>query len=81
MSDVDNKDNLELHPWLKNFDKKQGNEKIDILKERVKELDNLVGTASVIIICIVLMCVCMMALIVGQAALDFVGIAKSSLRM
>lgn len=51
MSKPDTKDDLELHPWLKGFDKKHGNEKIDILKERVKALDNLVGTSSVLILC------------------------------
>jgi len=56
------------HPWLNGFEKKHGNEKIDILKERIKELDNLVGTASVIIVC---QSIIIVAIIVGM----FIGSA------
>ena len=51
------------HPWLNGFEKKHGNEKIDILKEKIKELVDLVGTASVIIVC---QSILIVAIIVGM---------------
>lgn len=64
----DAKDDLELHPWLKGFEKKSESDKIDILKERIKELDNLLGTASVLIICLAFfIVVVIIALFAGSA--------------
>jgi hypothetical protein len=69
---------LTLHPWVKNFEKKKMEEKIDVLKDRVKELDNLVGTSSVLIICMMLLCIFVLAIAV-IASSDVVGMLKSRL--
>jgi len=76
------------HPWLNGFEKKHGNEKIDILKKRIKELDNLVGTASVIIVCQLIL---FLGLIIGlvfsgavsvssDAASSMIGFVKSNFK-
>lgn len=41
---------LEAHPWLLNFDKKNDREKISLIIERLKCLENLVGTISIIVL-------------------------------
>jgi hypothetical protein len=40
----------EAHPWLVGFEKKNDNQKIEVIIERLKYLENLVGTISVILL-------------------------------
>jgi hypothetical protein len=41
-------DDLESHPWLRNFNKKDLREQIETLKEATKSIENNLGTNSVL---------------------------------
>lgn len=40
---------LEAHPWLFGFEKKDDKDKLEIVVEQLKHIENLVGTISVIV--------------------------------
>lgn len=50
MVDSVSSEDLEKHPWLKNWDKKADSSKIVVLQEQIMYLENLIGTMSVILI-------------------------------
>ena len=44
------REDLEKHPWLAKWDKVDTEERLDILRIKTMELENLLGTASVILV-------------------------------
>jgi len=50
---ISNED-IEKHPWLKTWDKIEDKEKIEVLKDRIIEIADLLGTSSIILITLIL---------------------------
>ena len=48
-----NNEDIEKHPWLRTWDKIEDKERIDVLKDRMIEIDDLLGTSSVILITLI----------------------------
>lgn len=69
------KDDLELHPWLKRFDKKDPEEQIIVLKEKIKELENNLGTGSILLICFIIL---VLALMLQAVIIGTIGISNES---
>jgi hypothetical protein len=49
-----NNEEINDHPWLKSWNTIDEKDKIEVLKDRMKEIDDLLGTASIILILLVL---------------------------
>ena len=64
----------ELYPWLIEFDKKSDKQKMDIVVERVKYLENLIGTVSIILISFI----CVFVVLAGMSVV-FGSVSISSL--
>jgi hypothetical protein len=58
------------HPWLVGFEKKTENQKIEVIIERLKYLESLVGTISVILLGSVCLFVVLMAISVVTGKID-----------
>jgi hypothetical protein len=57
-------------PWLVGFEKKNDNQKIEVIIERLKYLESLVGTISVILLSSVCLFVVLMAMTVVTGKID-----------
>jgi hypothetical protein len=58
------------HPWLVGLEKKNDNQKIEVIIERLKYLESLVGTISVILLGSVCLFVVLMAMTVVTGKID-----------
>jgi len=58
------------HSWLVGFEKKNENQKIEVIIERLKYLENLVGTISVILLGSICLFVVLMAMTVVTGKID-----------
>ena len=54
MAEPVSKEDIENHPWLASWNKIENDVKIDIMRARIMEIDDLLGTASVILIVVIL---------------------------
>jgi hypothetical protein len=70
-----NSEDIQNHPWLKTWDKIEDKEKIEVLKDRIIEIDDLLGTASIILITLVI-------ILIGTAGVIFIsGVTGGSVSM
>jgi hypothetical protein len=67
------------HPWLVGFEKKNENQKFEVIIERLKYLESLVGTISVILLGSVCLFVVLMAMSVVTGKIDL-GILTSFIK-
>jgi hypothetical protein len=49
-----NNEDIEKHPWLRTWDKIDDKERLEVLKDRMIEIDDILGTSSVILITLIL---------------------------
>jgi len=73
------REDIDNHPWLASWNKIDNDAKIDVLREKVSELEDNLGTASVIII--TLTAILLLALVVslldsGSSISQIGGIVK-----
>jgi uncharacterized protein YhaN len=61
-------DEIANHQWLENFDEKNPREQLEILRDRVVEIENNLGTSSVWLICLTMIVIALSftALITGS---------------
>jgi len=65
-------DEVADHPWLANFDKKNPKEQLEILKDKLVEIEDNLGIASVWMICLTMIVI---ALTFGAVITGSVGLS------
>lgn len=69
------REDIDNHPWLASWNKIDNDAKIDVLREKVSELEDNLGTASVIIITLtaILLLALVVLLLNGGSSISQIG--------
>lgn len=82
MGEPVSKEDAESHPWLASWNKAEDNDvKLDIMRKRIMEIDDLLGTASVIMVVIMIFFVTILLMYLLEGGLsvnpkDLMGAVK-----
>lgn len=81
MGEPVSREDIENHPWLASWNKIDDDVKIDILRGRITELEDTLGTASVIIIVMAIFIIALVVMMIVDSGIsvnpkDLMGMAK-----